>query len=139
MEIDGLKQLCFEINEAKKEHNLLKDKAAEVYKVVKEKSKKALDILEAHELQNFDTGAGKIIKVTKRSVGIADKNAFYAWLKEHGWFEDTVTISAATATKIYNEEFADAQERKDSSFLREGIPGLTEPSNFIDIQMRGFK
>jgi len=99
----------------------------------------ALEVLQANELQNFDSGAGKIIVSVKRSVSIEDKLEFWDWLKRCDVFEDYVTISAATATKIYNESFEEAKEMKDVEFLRNGIPGLGDPKNFYDISMRGFK
>lgn len=139
MELNEFKQYCLDMKALQNKHKELKKQAAEIDKEFREMKAKALEILEAHGLQNFDTGQGKIIKTTRRSVSITDKNAFWSWLKDEGIFEDNCTISASVATKLYNEEFEKAKEAKDVEFLKQGIPGLSEPNNFDDISLKGFK
>lgn len=139
MELAEFKEYCLEMKALQNLHKELKEKAAKVDKEFREMKAKALEVLETHGLQNFDTGAGKIIKTTKRSVSIENKTKFWEWLKAEGRFYDTCTVSAASATKIYNEEFLEAQANKDVEFLRTGIPGLGEPKNFSDISLKGFK
>ena len=139
MELSEFSEHCFQMNALKKEHKRLKELAAEVWEDFLEMKSEALTVLEDNKLQNYDTGVGKISIKTKRSVSILDKVEFWDHLKSKNIFEDLVTISSATATKFYDAEFEEAKENKDVAFLRDGIPGLSEPKKFTDIAMRGFK
>ena len=97
----------------------------------------AMCALAENDMKTFKTGGMAITKVDKKSVRILDKNLFMNWLEEKGILRDSLTVSAAKATTIWNEEFEIAQENKDISFLTEGIDGLSEPETFSTISMRG--
>lgn len=136
MEIQELQELCASMLE-------IRDKLADLDETKKGlnaelsvKKKIAVEMLEKHGLSNFDHGEGKIILNARRSVKIEDRNLFFQWLKENNMFEDSVSISSTTATRIYDEQFQKAQEESDIDFLTEGIPGLSEPNTFNDISFR---
>lgn len=137
MHISEFKEFCIKMFALKNECSELGKVKAEKEKELKKMKSQCVEFLEAEGLQNFDTGEGKVIKTTRRQVKILDKHQFYDWLKSKGRFEDTVTISVATATKLFNEEFDIAKENKDTSFLSDGIPGLSEPNNFVDVTLKG--
>ena len=134
MEINELQELCKKMLEIKETIKEYKDETALLNGQLSKLKAEAIEHLEKHDLKNFDHGHGKIIIAEKRSVKILDKFKFYEWLKKKEIFMEEITVSAATATRIYNEEHERAQDSGDVSFLTEGIDGLSEPNTFRDIR-----
>lgn len=135
MEIAELKNTCVKIFELMGEIEDLDTEKKKINGKITELKKKALVELEKNELKNFDSGVGKISRIERRSVKIEDKYVFMDWLDNKGELREYLTVSAATAKKIYEEEFENAKENKNLDFLKDGIPGLSQPSIFVDIRM----
>jgi len=130
-ELQGLCQKMLEIKDTIKEY---KDETSLLNGQLSKLKAEAIEHLEKHDLKNFDHGAGKIIISNKKSVKILDKYKFFDWLKSKDMFEDIISVPAATATRIYNEEYDRAKDSGDIDFLTEGIDGLSEPNVFTDIR-----
>jgi len=135
MEISELKKICERIAELRGLIDAL-DNEKKIYNgEVTELKRKAIDELEKHELKNFDAGLIKISRTERRTVKVLDKYQFMDWLDGAGSLRDYLTVSVATASKIYNEHFEEAKDKKDVEFLQNGIPGLSEPNVFVDVRI----
>ena len=88
---------------------------------------KMLDMLEKNKLQQFRTELGLISLGYFTSVRTPktpeDKQAFYAWLKSKGMFEETISVHSATLNSLYKSEMEAAKQRGDDDFR---IPGINE-------------
>lgn len=136
MEIKDLQGFCSELFTVQAELDDLNNTKSKLNEQAVELKKKILATLESNDLTNFDAGpeVGKVARVERRSVRIVDKYAFMDWLDRKGVLREMLTVAAPRANKIYNDAFDLAKENKDVSFLQDGIPGLSEPSVFIDIR-----
>ena len=134
MEVAALQILCQEMLKTKSVIKEYKDEITLLNGQLSKLKAEALAHLEKHELKGFDHGFGKISITEKRSVKILDKYKFFDWLKSKNMFDDEISVPAATATRIYNEEYERAEDAADVSFLTDGIDGLSKPSVFRDIR-----
>jgi len=141
MDIKELQALAENIFSKKIEVDAADKVKKELQAQLKELETEAIKHLEAHGLKSFDAGAGigKIGTTVTKSVKIEDKYAFFDWLKSKDAFESTVTITSTTASKIYREELDLAKLEGDVDFLANGIPGLSQPSEYTRLNKRGNK
>ena len=54
---------------------------------------------------------------------------------QKGILKESLNVPAQTVTRIYNEEYEHALVNKNIDFLTKGIPGLGEPSVYVDIRI----
>ena len=95
--------------------------------------------LDKNDMKSFVTGNMRLTKVEKNSVKILDKNLFMNWLEEKGVLRDSLNVSAAKATQIWNEEFEIAKENNNTLIITDGIPGLSDPEVHSVVQLYGGK
>lgn len=135
MEISELKKVCEGIFKLKDEIEVLQEEVKQKNIELMNLKKIALTELEKNEIQSFDSGFGKISKLERRSVKCIDKYEFMDWLDQKGILKESLNVPAQTVTRIYNEEYEHALVNKNIDFLTKGIPGLGEPSVYVDIRI----
>lgn len=135
VKVSELQDLCEKIFKLKAEVDDLDAQAKEKNKEIMGLKAEVLKHFEAHNLERFDSGFGTVTRKTRKSVSIEDRNLFFDYLEEKGLLRDSLNVTAATATSIYNQMADDAERNKDLSFLISGIPGLSEPKIFTDVSI----
>lgn len=135
MEIKELQDICEEIFTLKAEIDELDKQKTEKNKRIMELKALSVKQFEAHGLTKFDSGFGTITRKERKTVKIEDRNLFLNFLEEKGVLRDSFNVTAAKATTIYNEYFEEAKEKQDVDFIMNGIPGLSDPSTFVDISI----
>jgi len=135
MEVSELNKICENIFKKKDEIEELQDLVKEKNLELMNLKKIVLTELEKNEMQSFNSSLGKISKLERRSVKCIDKYEFMDWLEQQGILKETLSVPAQTVTKIYNQEYEAALEAKNIDFLTKGIPGLGEPSVYVDVRM----
>jgi hypothetical protein len=133
MEIKDLQNICAKMLELKKAIKEHEDEVKVLNGALTKLKSETIEYMENFDMKSFDHGAGKISISDKRAVKILDKYKFYEWLKARGTFEQDITVSAATAKRIYNEEWETAQLEGNVDFIKNGIDGLSEPNVFRTI------
>ena len=136
MDVQELQSICRKMLDIRKTIKEYTDETKMLNGQLTKLKTEVIEYLEGQGLKNFNHGDGKISVVDKRAVKILDKFKFYEWLKARGSFEETVSITAAKATEIYNEEWEAAQAEGDIDFLTKGIDGLSEPNVFRTLSFR---
>lgn len=139
MEIEEFKALVNDMFKVKQAITRLDEEKKELTAGLNEMKAKAMVELEKGEMKSFKSGDMRITKVDKKSVKIEDRNLFLNWLEENGDLRDSLNVTAATATKIYNEHYEEAKENQDLNFLTKGIDGLSQPETYSTIQLYGGK
>jgi len=136
IKLSEFKAYCLEMFEQKRKIDKMKTAVSHESKKLEDMKSRVVEYLEEHELQNFDTGEGKVSKMIRSSVKITDKPALFEYLKKEGIFEDLATINFQTLNAFYKERAEKAYNESDFSFK---LDGVSEPTLFTTIQMRGIK
>lgn len=99
---------------------------------------KALAMLSDAELKNFRCDSGTIGMTERLSVKTPklpeDRDAFFAYLRDRGLFDQMISVNSATLNSFYKSEFEQAKERGDAEFK---IPGINEETINIILTFRG--
>ena len=136
IKLKEFKDYCLEMFTQKKLCDEMKAALTIENKKLEGMKAKTVEYLEEHDLNNFDTGVGKISKMIKSSVKIIDKPALFEYLKQTGVLEDLATINFQTLNAFYKEKNEQACNEGNFSFK---LDGVSEPSLFTTIQLRGVK
>ena len=139
MELDAFKKLTDAMFLLKEKIEGLDKNKKEITSELNKMKAIAMVELDKNDMKTFKVGDCALTKVDKKSVKVTDMNLFMNWLEQRGELRNSLTVSAAKATTIWNEEFEIAKENKDIDFLTKGVPGLSEPATHSLIQMRGGK
>ena len=134
--VDEFKQYCLKMFEQRKKCERMKDELKVENKYLEGMKKQVLEYLSHFELDNFDTGLGKVSSVNKTSVKVVDKTALKEYMEREGIFEDMFTFNSNTINAFYKSELEKAIEEGNDEFE---IDGLSEPSIHTTISMRGVK
>jgi len=138
MELESFKGLMSDMFAIKEKLTELDGEKKELTAELNKMKAVAMVALAENDMKTFKAGGMALTAVDKKSVRILDKNLLMDWLDEKGILRDSLNVSAAKATSIWNEEFELAKINKDVSFLTgDGIPGLSEPETHTIISMRG--
>ena len=135
--IKELNDICESMYRLKAEIADLEAKASEKNDAYKELEAKVLATLEAHNLSNFDSASGKIIRQGRLSVKQpADpeaKKKFFDYLREKGIFEEMVSVNSKTLTAYVKKEIENAEAEGKIGFVP---PGLETPSRHYYLALR---
>jgi hypothetical protein len=121
------------------EIDALEASKTELNKELKILKAETVEHLDAHELRRFDGSTHMVYITEKHGLKIEDRHAFFEFLKSKGVFEDTVNVASTKLGGIYEQELEIAKEHNDLAFLRNGIPGLSEPRTHRTINFRSIK
>lgn len=117
----------------------LKEEAAELEKQRKEKNKKleqiklkVKEILEAANLNKFNSPAGLVSSRIQTSVKIKDKYALFEYLKKRGYFDAMITVNSRTLKGYFKTEKDIADSQGEFDFT---IPGI-EYTEYEDLTLR---
>lgn len=135
VKVSELQDLCEEVFKLKKQVEDLDEQKKTLNKRIIELKSELVKHFEAHDLERFDSGFGTITRKVRRSVKIEDRNAFFDFLESKNLLRDSLNVTAARATTIYNELYERAEQEKDFDFITSGIPGISEPSLFVDVSI----
>ena len=135
MLIEDFKLKCAELFEARAEHKDLKEQAATQWAHVKKLEAYILEYMNKAELQNFDTGFGKVSITHKSSAKCVDKRLLHEYLKASGVFNDLVSVNSRTLNGFHKEELQKAIDSGASDF---NMPGI-ESTIIESISIRGMK
>ena len=102
---------------------------------------KVIKALEAANKTSYDVkGVAKITRTSRLMVRVptdpAKKKEFFEYLTKRGMFETLATVNSASLNSFYNEEAETALENNIFPF---SIPGIEEPTERVNIQMRKAK
>jgi len=136
MEITKLQEMIDKMGELRDVIDMQTEETKKLNKELTKLKTECVEHLDAHGLRRFDGDSHMVYITEKRSLKIEDKFAFYEWLKDRDIFEQVVTVSSAKLPSIYDEELELAKENGDLGFIKDGIPGLSEPSVFKSITFK---
>lgn len=92
---------------------------------VDETELKLVNMLEAAGMARFDTDEATIFRSSRSGARVpktpAEREAFFAYLRERGLFDHMVTVNSQTLNSWLKEEMRNAEERGDIGFE---VPGL---------------
>lgn len=101
---------------------------------------KCIGYLKELNRENYQSPVGTIYQIKKWRVSTpkteADKEAFFAYLKERGLFNQYATVNSNSLNAYYASEFEAAKERGEFGFT---IPGLSAPSLYETVGFRKAK
>jgi hypothetical protein len=136
--ISDLKNKVEECFRLKKEKEDLEDLVAKTSKLLEQKKKEILDVLDQSGLDGFDVPElGKVYTRVTTNVSMPKdpdkKKEFMDYLKQKE-LTDFLTVNHQTLNAWYREELDKAVEIGNDSF---SIPGLDEPKAFKTIALKG--
>lgn len=134
--VEKVKDLAAKLWSARK----LRDEKAEEAKVYAEEyralEEAMLKVLDACELERFDTDDCTISVAARSSVrvpkGREDKEAFFDYLRERGIYDDLVTVNSQTLNAFYREE---EEKAVADGAIEFSIPGLVA-TQYQTLQVR---
>lgn len=95
---------------------------------------KTLDLM---EVDSYKASGYTFFKETKSSVKVPktleEKALLFDYLKEKGIFMETVSIHSGTLNTLYKNESNEAAEKGILDFR---LPGVEEPTTYINLKMR---
>jgi len=122
-------QICEEIQKQREECDKVKQESKRVNEKLDELEKKALAMLETNEISSYAGKVGRISMQVRETVRVPQdpesREQFFAWLKDRGLFESTITVHSQTINSLYRREAEAAVEAGNLMF---SIPGLGEPT-----------
>jgi hypothetical protein len=96
-----------------------------------------IEFLQKNDLKNYRAPAGLCTVTFLNSVKTPKtpeaKQAFYAFLKEKGHYDELVSVNSQKLNSFYKEQFELARERGDTDFE---IPGLTEVTTITNLSFK---
>lgn len=111
----------------------LKKQESDVEQELKGVQKRIIAYLEHFGLTKYESAGGKVFVTNKRSVKVpkdeADRDSFFAWLKERGIFDQLITVNSQTLNAMYNREC-------DATGGDVSIPGLGPATEYKSVTFK---
>lgn len=125
MEIEELKILAEKVKIAREEYDKASKQKKEAEELKRLLEGRMLDALEDHDLTRFDAFDSMFLVTHRTSVKTPktpeEREQFFSYLREHGVFEDLISVNSNTLNSYVKSEEALATERGEIDFR---IPGL---------------
>lgn len=138
IELGEFQKLCEEMYAKSAECDVIEAQLKAQCRQLEALKAKVLAYMEQSEIENFKvTGHGSVYIKTTSSVKVPkedkDRDAFFAYLRDRGIFEQSITVHSQTLNALYKATLAEAKEKGDMSFK---FPGIEAPSFYKTLVLR---
>lgn len=104
MEIKDLNNLVEELSELKQQKSVLSDEMKKLNERISNVENGISTVLVENNLDSFKTKMGTAYHSMHKSVSILDRDAFFNWLKDKGFYDGLVSVNSQTLKAFVKEQ-----------------------------------
>ena len=134
MTLDEMNALAEKIAKLRNEEDMASSVKKEISSKLEEAENAMVLALQEADLKSYRSPAGLCTVTFRNSVKTPktpeDTQAFYAFLKEKGYYDALISVNSQKLNGFYKEQFELAKERGDDDF---SIPGLNEVTTVVNL------